>query len=794
MKKLLIFLSLFLITKPSFSQSVKEPTFSVDNTVYEKVYVHIDREMYSPRETIWFKVYAVGGINNQLLKGYKNVYVQLVNDTGRVVNDRLILTSDGVAMGDFALPYTIDEGQYTIRAYTKYLENFGEESYFHKKIWISSMKQQTKAQKEFRLEDIDIGFYPESGNLVLNASNWIAFKAIDTTGRGLPIAGQIVNDLGDTITAFNSEFLGMGKFSLMPKEGRKYFALLDEYLEYRYEVKDIRPEGVTMHFVDNGSEVSFVLARNFTLQNTENLTISVTHKGIDLFAEPVVMNAARTVLSFSKSKFPLGISKVTLMDSTETILAERIVFIHTGIVQQIAVESDSKVYETRNAVKLNLQSLLEADDTIKGGLSVAVVNRSYLNRSGYNVDIRSTLLLDSELKGPIESSASYFSDGRISSTDKLNLLMMVQGWRSYYWPEIISKLPKNLDDWDDYGLSVAGSVKELFRNDMVKYGKVKLGPFSAQFTFLDTVTNGNGRFRFERLFLRDSSTLIVEAKNERGRSNTEIFLDHMYEPDTLIRIASVNDVTMDPLVPYSYYRESFSKLEADRKHAIESGSNWIEEVTIVKEKPLSFAELDQIESKALFGDPDKRVKITDDEMTYLNIYDYLESNPVMGVYVSGETVMSRSGERITVLVDGFSGVNAKHTPMGDIDYIDFMTSGAKKALFGSKGGGGVILVYTKKGELSTFERYVKGRLTKKVNGYQWPHDFYSQKYTLENIELEKPDYRPTLFWEPFVFLEDNKAELEFFTSDYISDFVVIVEGISQGGKICTGLCEFYVGK
>ncbi|MBK6285232.1 MAG: hypothetical protein IPF54_23620 [Draconibacterium sp.] len=158
-----------------------------NSIIYEKVYLHIDRELFAPGDDIWFKSYLVSGINNKLISGYKNIYVQLISDSGKLITSRLLLSKNGTAMGDFQLPLEIDDGTYTIRAFTKYLENFGEKSLFHKKIGMSGSKNSmeiTNDDADLKPVNIDVAFLPEGGTFVLNAINHIAFKAIDEKGKG----------------------------------------------------------------------------------------------------------------------------------------------------------------------------------------------------------------------------------------------------------------------------------------------------------------------------------------------------------------------------------------------------------------------------------------------------------------------------------------------------------------------------------------------------------------------------------------------------------------------------------
>ena len=113
--------------------------------------------------------------------------------------------------------------------------------------------------------------------------------------------------------------------------------------------------------------------------------------------------------------------------------------------------------------------------------------------------------------------------------------------------------------------------------------------------------------------------------------------------------------------------------------------------------------------------------------------------------------------------------------------------------------GGVISILTKTGFgkfNDDFDGIIHGRINPQVRGFSQTREFYSPKYTLENIENEKPDYRPTLYWSPDVMVDESKASIEFFTGDNLADYVVIVEGISTKGKICyaTALIKTSISK
>jgi hypothetical protein len=83
-------------------------------------------------------------------------------------------------------------------------------------------------------------------------------------------------------------------------------------------------------------------------------------------------------------------------------------------------------------------------------------------------------------------------------------------------------------------------------------------------------------------------------------------------------------------------------------------------------------------------------------------------------------------------------------------------------------------------------RNIHGRITPSFNGFQLPREFYSPKYSAENINDAHPDYRPTLLWNPDVPVTNGEAEIEFFTADNLARYHIFVEGISKNGKICLG--------
>lgn len=100
----------------------------------EKPYLHTDKSYYYAGEVIWFKGY-LNYLAPMLKDSLSNVLcVDLLGANGHIVSTRYFPISNGVAVGDMLLPATISDGDYSLRAYTRWMLNFDQEYMFVKPI------------------------------------------------------------------------------------------------------------------------------------------------------------------------------------------------------------------------------------------------------------------------------------------------------------------------------------------------------------------------------------------------------------------------------------------------------------------------------------------------------------------------------------------------------------------------------------------------------------------------------------------------------------------------------------
>ena len=96
----------------------------------EKVYLHFDNTGYFMGETIWFKGYVIRSDNGKPTDMSAVLYVELVNPSGDVVETRKLPIQEGVAHGEIKLDSLYSTGFYEVRAYTRYMTNWGNGGIF----------------------------------------------------------------------------------------------------------------------------------------------------------------------------------------------------------------------------------------------------------------------------------------------------------------------------------------------------------------------------------------------------------------------------------------------------------------------------------------------------------------------------------------------------------------------------------------------------------------------------------------------------------------------------------------
>ena len=107
----------------------------------EKIYLHLDRPNYMQGDTIWFKAYSWFGYDQLPDTVSGLLYVDLFNPEGTVTQKKKLLIQNGTSVGEFSLDKNISPGRYTLRAYTRWMQNENTGESFYQTVTINAINQ-----------------------------------------------------------------------------------------------------------------------------------------------------------------------------------------------------------------------------------------------------------------------------------------------------------------------------------------------------------------------------------------------------------------------------------------------------------------------------------------------------------------------------------------------------------------------------------------------------------------------------------------------------------------------------
>jgi TonB-dependent SusC/RagA subfamily outer membrane receptor len=625
-------------------------------------------------------------------------------------------------------------------------------------------------------DDFDVSFFPEGGQLPEKTQSRIAFKALNANGLGENVTGIVVNEKGDTLSAFaSSGHLGMGSFLLHANAGEKYHAICrnSKNREKKFELPPAEKEAVSLHVGMKKDRIilSPVYPPDFRLP--DSLFLIAHCRGFVLYAEG--WDNRKEFISILKNTFPSGVIHFLLTDTQFRPVSERLVFIlNETEFPRVSLTADKAAYGKREAVNLHLEVAGADNRPLNGDFSLSVTD----DRDVYpdnSVSILSSLLLASELRGHLESPAYYFRTDNPSAFNQLDNLMMTQGWRRYDVPAVLRGEIEPPKARIELGGQISGTVKGgLLMNRPSADYPVTILSLNPELLG-QTSTDAQGRFVFHLPEFPDSTRYIVQGNTQKGSEHVELLLDPVTFPDVRYPF---------PL-PSLKNRDLFENYlkKAEEKFILDNGIRMI----YLKDVEITASRTNKNKKgKSPYSSP-LNTLVTSAEIEkkhYHNMFNLLMAIP--GIIITGDNVSIRGEGTPLFLVDGFE-MNIEFLQnfvMEDVDEVEIV-KGPQAAIFGSRGSNGAIMVTTKRGIDQALHSSQKYNLKPAMPlGYQTPREFYAPRYeTPEELKSESPDLRTTVYWNPCVKIIDGKATLNFYTADTPTTYSVLLEGISRDGAL-----------
>lgn len=765
----------------------------------EKVYLHHDKPYYAAGQQLWLKGYVMDAASLHPTSKSNVLYVDLLDSENQPVQSLKLQVENGKTNGDIILPDDLPEGSYRLTAYTQWMRNFGEGSFFNKEIRIISHAEGVETTT-IDAGDIDLQFFPEGGQMIYGLNNRIAFKAIGPDGKGVAMAGAIFDEEGKKILDFKDHHLGMGAFNLQPEQGKNYFAKVNfnDGSTVDYPLPQANETGFIMNIKDMMENDLLEINILGNIPEEESLVITGISRDEVKFSENIsIQNGKVYQQKIDKKQFPAGITRFNLARANGEPLAERLVFIDNQDDLKVTITTDKDHYRSREQVTMQVEAKDGQGNPVASEFSLAITDDELVIPDNNGLNIKNYLLLTSDLKGYVENPDYYFENKDEERAIALDYLLMTQGWRGFSWKEAATGEFPDIKFRNESDLSIKGQLVTN-KGEPVKNGEVILYLKDQHETFIVTETNKEGFFSFEGFDFTDTIDIVVQGTDARGRrKHLQVQMDEeQYIPAPMnVPAPGADELTASTNRDFlAVSQNQIASIEAENT-ALTLGELVLKDVVI-----------------------QGRAKIVNPVTTLHNRADAVFRSEELPVAPSGNILESLQGRVAGVQIyrtgpnDFRANIRGRGTPLYlldgmpinestltalnqfDISRIEIIKNLADAGIYGGRASGGVIALYTKRGgeELVEVEpgTYI---ITHRAGGFSKVREFYSPKYSNEGEGSDLPDLRTTLYWNPAVKTnEDGRATVSFYTADRNTTYRAIMEGISDDGKPGRGVMTFNV--
>ncbi|MCL2651960.1 MAG: carboxypeptidase-like regulatory domain-containing protein, partial [Candidatus Azobacteroides sp.] len=292
----------------------------------EKLHLHTDRDFYAAGEKIWFKAYLTDAATLQPSINSRYVYVELINSRDSLINRVMIRPENDMFYGNLSISENVPEGDYTLRAYTRYMENLGDDYFFKKNIRIENLSSDKK--QLFQTGQVN----GREQNFKLPQSNPRAYTlTVSRQNKMLTVGVQKPAGSKNTPCYLLAQCRGE-VFYFSAIQGIAGQARNDKVVQ-----------GIAGQ------------ARNDTMDQR-------------------VAGQAGNDVEFSEEELPAGVLQFVLFDEQMNPLSERLVFSKNYDCAKVEFHTNSETYKTRDHVIFSL-SIVDSDGyPLAGNLSVAVTD------------------------------------------------------------------------------------------------------------------------------------------------------------------------------------------------------------------------------------------------------------------------------------------------------------------------------------------------------------------------------------------------------------------------------------
>lgn len=705
----------------------------------ERVMLQVANTHINADESLFFKAYLT---TEKVPKRYSKsgvLNLELLDDSGTLLKRQFHKIVDGMVEGQLELPKNSASGNYTVKAYTRWSQNYGPAYVALQKIQIGALPN----GEEVMDMASGISIIPEGGTLLSNHENRIIIRIPDQTNTPNR-AARILDENRQEVAqvSFYSSELGTAIFK--PQKDKLYQLELEDGT--LCPIQKAEDDGFLLQVNNLDEDLAKIRITASTGTPDSKVTLIGTAGGINYFEKKLDFRDSKVLdVELSKTSFPRGVCMLKLVDNLGEELAHRPIWI-AG--ERLQIQIEPLGLDTDMALKSYKIKVTDHENTpIKSQLSISA-NR-YDSTTG---------MIGPENRAPF---SGIFEENKVTDYRKESFLKDL---------DLLSSTEKMgaemLDNDIKYsfqkGLEIMGHAYDL-NNSLLSHTKIQIVATSEKDVWVgEAETDAQGLLKLKDIQIEGKATLVARTEGDDVKSR-------------LVKIVPIEAMEKKRKVLMPYVSEDKKELAVKQPIVSKESSNM--------EKSEKTIELDEVEvvekgverkkyTPSMYGIdvPPGRVKYQNLEWPK-SILQLLAELP--GVVVGGAETLNpyayilNSNGPILWVLDGFplpqtGGGSQMGTPSSsslseimamvndrDIERIE-LVKGPEASIFGSRAAGGVFIIYTRTGNELEHIRRKDGQLL--FEGYTTAIDFEEYRQRLPRRKESKINL---LYWNPNLETDEN---------------------------------------
>ncbi|UJH67431.1 carboxypeptidase-like regulatory domain-containing protein [Allomuricauda sp. SCSIO 65647] len=748
----------------------------------EKVYLHFNKNSYHVGETVQFSTYLIDAVTQMPETPSNVVYVDLIAPNDSILSSTTLLVDRPGASGSFLLPKdTTVPGHYSVRAYTHYMRNFDASLFYQKDIQV---KHPDKSHIS-SVDDLQVTFQPESGELLANHLNRVGVRVLDAHGDPIAVSGEIYDTSGNQVTTFTTYFHGTGIIQFIPEIGKQYRAVLNlQEGRQTYELPLVRVEGFLMQLNEWPDHYRISLRSNSS-QKLNGYTLSAYQRSGMAYRAKLLQNNDGILVKIPKDAFETGPIQWLFADEKGQVLASRANF-HGNINDSQGIYLDA--FRKGDDAQLSIK----ADRIQKGHYSLSIRESTHVQRGWQGIFPYLQLQSDYREAENILSHFPHYSNPNWKRD--LNYLMLSLDAQKlvYHISSMSDRGNIQITYQPEKGLSLYGTVfgpdgqGVVAQVSLAYKNENEVGQITEQ-------TDASGRFVFRDCDFVGLTDVVLTAKSLNGDiKSSELRLQT--EPYALPEISNLTPVKAKKVNTLG----SASATYVTRKTAYDSNiseydeTKELQEVTVTGQKLMSSEErIKRIEMakrkrRMLYKTPTRHLDFAE---TTINPNE----NILQALVARVPGIQSKLGDSgITLVIRGNNSFNGDSDPLvllnntpvsmsaisqilpEEVDFIDVLI-GPKAAIYGARAGNGIVAVYTKTGPSRSKKSY---EVTNTINFVHPGFITSTEDVVIEHTATEIP------YWDPNLRIPSKaKVDIPLENLNKSKTYRASLIGISSNGQI-----------